>query len=62
VGRRDPARQHLRHRLRLPDHDLSGLGKDKEDYGLDLSQEAPICQKDAAGRFTTPLPDEPGAE
>jgi sugar lactone lactonase YvrE len=38
----------------LPDHDLSGLGKD---YGLDLSSEAPICQKDASGKFTTPLPD-----
>jgi hypothetical protein len=38
----------------LPDHDLSGLGKD---YGLDLSHEAPICQKDASGKFTTPLPD-----
>ncbi|MCI0466431.1 MAG: hypothetical protein L0Y57_05420 [Beijerinckiaceae bacterium] len=43
----------------LPDHDLSGLGKD---YGLDLSQEAPICQKDATGRFTTPLPDAPAAK
>jgi len=40
----------------LQDHDLSGLGKD---YGLDLSHEAPICQKDASGRFTTPLPDPP---
>jgi hypothetical protein len=29
----------------LPDHDLSGLGKE---YGLDLSHEAPICQKDAS--------------
>jgi WD40 repeat protein len=38
----------------LPGHDLSGLGKD---YGLDLSGEAPICQKDASGKFTTPLPD-----
>jgi hypothetical protein len=38
----------------LPDHDLSGLGKE---YGLDLSHEAPICQKDANGNFTTPLPD-----
>jgi hypothetical protein len=42
----------------LPEHDLSGLGKD---YGLDLSYEAPICQKDASGKFTTPLPD-PSAE
>ncbi|MGC2221365.1 MAG: hypothetical protein WA624_02820 [Methylocella sp.] len=44
---------------RLPDHDLSGLGKD---YGLDLSGAAPICQKDASGKFTTPLPDQPAAE
>jgi WD40 repeat protein len=36
----------------LPGHDLSGLG---EDYGLDLSPEAPICQKDASGKFTTPM-------
>jgi hypothetical protein len=43
----------------LPDYDLSGLGTD---YGLDLSHEASICQKDAAGRFLTPLPDPPGAE
>ena len=43
----------------LPDHDLSGLGKD---YGLDLSQEAPICQKDASGNFTRPLPDPLAAE
>ena len=43
----------------LPDHDLSGLGKD---YGLDLSSEPPICQKDASGNFTTPLPDPPAAE
>jgi WD40 repeat protein len=42
----------------LPDHDLSGLGKD---YGLDLSSEPPICEKDASGRFTTPLPDLPTA-
>jgi hypothetical protein len=42
----------------LPDHDLSRLSKD---YGLDLTQEAPICQKDASGKFTTPLPD-PAAE
>jgi hypothetical protein len=55
------------HRLRifdiactwLPDHDLSGLGKD---YGLDLSHEAPICQKDASGNFTTPLPEPPMAK
>jgi WD40 repeat protein len=40
----------------LPDHDLSGLGKE---YGLDLSAEPPICQKDADGRFTTPLLDTP---
>ena len=40
----------------LPDNDLSSLGKD---YGLDFSGEAPICQKDADGRFTTPLPDTP---
>jgi hypothetical protein len=40
----------------LPDHDLSGLGKE---YGLDLSLEAPICQKDASGKFTTPLPEAP---
>jgi hypothetical protein len=33
------------------DYDLAGLGKD---YGLDLSQEAPICQKDANGKFMTP--------
>jgi hypothetical protein len=39
---------------RLPDYDLAGLGGD---YGLDLSHEAPICQKDASGKFTTPLPD-----
>jgi hypothetical protein len=38
----------------LPNYDLSGLGKE---YGLDLSHEAPICQKDASGNFTTPLPD-----
>jgi hypothetical protein len=38
----------------LPDHDLSGLG---QEYGLDLSHEAPICQKDASGKFNTPLPD-----
>ena len=38
----------------LPDHDLSGLGRE---YGLDLSHEAPICQKDASGNFVTPLPD-----
>jgi WD40 repeat protein len=43
----------------LPDHDLSGLGKE---YGLDLSHEAPICQKDANGNFTTPLPDTAPAE
>ena len=43
----------------LPDNDLSSLGKD---YGLDLSSEAPICQKDADGRFTTPLPDTPTAK
>jgi WD40 repeat protein len=43
----------------LPDHDLSGLGKDN---GLDLSHEAPICQQDASGRFTTPLPDPPGTK
>jgi hypothetical protein len=43
----------------LPDHDLSGLGKE---YGLDLSREAPICQKDANGNFTTPLPDSLAAE
>jgi WD40 repeat protein len=42
----------------LPDHVLSGLGKE---YGLDLSHEAPICQKDASGNFTTPLPDPPAA-
>jgi WD40 repeat protein len=40
----------------LPNHDLSGLGKD---YGLNLSSEAPICRKDASGNFTTPLPDPP---
>jgi WD40 repeat protein len=39
---------------RLLDRDLSGLGKE---YGLDLSLEAPICQKDASSNFTTPLPD-----
>ena len=33
-----------------------GLGKD---YGLDLSHEAPICQKDPSGNFTTSLPDPP---
>jgi WD40 repeat protein len=38
----------------LPDRDLSGLGKE---YGLDLSHEAPICQKDAGDTFTTPLPE-----
>jgi WD40 repeat protein len=43
----------------LPDHDLSGLGKD---YGLDLSHEAPICQKGASGNFNTPLPDPAPAE
>jgi WD40 repeat protein len=43
----------------LPDNDLSSLGKD---YGLDLSGEPPICQKDADGRFTTPLPDAPTAK
>jgi WD40 repeat protein len=43
----------------LPDHDLSGLGKDN---GLDLSHEAPICQQDASGRFTTPLPDPRGTK
>jgi WD40 repeat protein len=37
----------------LPDYDLSSLGKD---YGLDLSGEPPICQKDADGRFATLLP------
>ena len=40
----------------LPSYDLSSLGKD---YGLDLSGEPPICQKDAGGKFTTPLPDTP---
>jgi WD40 repeat protein len=39
---------------RLPDHDLAGLGKD---YGLDLSSEAPICKKDASGKYKTILPD-----
>jgi len=39
----------------LPDHDLSGLGKD--DYGLDLSSEPPICQKDETGKYKTILPD-----
>jgi hypothetical protein len=43
----------------LPDHDLSGLGKE---YGLDLSHEAPICQKDASGKYNTPLPDPPTVE
>jgi hypothetical protein len=43
-------------RFAVARHDLSGLGKD---YGLDLSREAPICQKDANGKFTTPLPDPP---
>ena len=43
----------------LPDHDLSGLGKE---YGLDLSHEAPICQKDASGKLTTPLTDAQAAE
>jgi hypothetical protein len=43
----------------LPDHDLSGLGKE---YGLDLSHEAPICRKDAGGNFNTPLPDPLPAE
>ena len=38
----------------LPEHDLSGLGKD---YGLDLSSEAPICQKDETGKYKTSLPD-----
>jgi hypothetical protein len=38
----------------LPDHDLSGLGKDQ---GLDLSGQPPICQKDANGRVATPLPN-----
>ena len=32
----------------LPDHDLSGLGKD---YGLDLASEPSICERDASGRF-----------
>jgi hypothetical protein len=40
----------------LPDHGLLGLGKE---YDLDLSGEPPICQKDASGKFTTPLPDPP---
>jgi WD40 repeat protein len=43
----------------LPDHDLSGLGKD---YGLDLSRESPICQTDASGKFNTPLPDLPATK
>jgi WD40 repeat protein len=43
----------------LPDHVLKGLGKD---YELDLSSEPPICQKDASGKFTTPLPDPPMAK
>jgi hypothetical protein len=43
----------------LPDHDLSGLGKE---YGFDLSHEAPICEKDRNGNFTTPLPDPPATE
>jgi WD40 repeat protein len=38
----------------LPDSDLSGLGKD---YGLDLSSEPPICQKDETGKYKTILPD-----
>jgi WD40 repeat protein len=40
----------------LPDHDLSSLGKE---FNLDLSREAPICQKDASGRYATPLADPP---
>jgi WD domain, G-beta repeat len=36
----------------LPDHDLSGLGKDQS---LDLSGQPPICQKDADGRVAAPL-------
>jgi hypothetical protein len=32
----------------LPDHDLSGLGKD---YGLDLASEPSVCERDASGRF-----------
>jgi WD domain, G-beta repeat len=38
----------------LPNHDLSGLGKD---FGLDLSSEVPICAKDNAGKYKTVLPD-----
>jgi hypothetical protein len=38
----------------LQNPDLSGLGKD---YGLDLSSEAPICQKDETGKYKTSLPD-----
>ena len=49
-GAAESAARHLLRAAWLPDHDLSGLGKD---YGLDLSSEAPICQKDASGRFTT---------
>jgi hypothetical protein len=40
----------------LPDHDLSGLGKD---YGLDLASKPPICERDASGRFTTAPPHPP---
>ncbi len=40
----------------LPDYDLASLG---EAYKLDLSHEPPICQKDASGKFMTPLPDLP---
>ncbi len=43
---------------RLLDPDISGLGND---YGLDLSYEAPICQKEN-GKFATPLPDPPAAK
>ena len=40
----------------LPDHDLSGLGKD---YGLDLASEPPICERDGSGRVTTAPPHPP---
>ena len=40
----------------LPDHDLSGIGKD---FGLDLSGEAPICLKDANGQYKPCRIDQP---
>ena len=38
----------------LPDHDLSGLGKD---YGLVLASEPPICENDETGKYKAILPD-----